>query len=239
MVPQRAARRQITAGPRDSDALVARRQDGRVRPRRRAAADLAAADGGRRSTAVDGHPARRVGLRVVAERPLDRVHVDHARSDIDKKKDAEEPSDVRVITISSTGAMAWVRRAGPAELHLGGRRARGGRRGPESAPVDDRRVQRGDIVWSKDGSKTTTSNRAQELYYNGADNDVYAVNASGGEPVKIASIDGPIRQLALSLDGARLAFVGSINRGADVGERSYSQPDLFVTRVEATRRAGT
>ena len=83
-----------------------------------------------------------------------------------------------------------------------------------------------DTTWSKDGAKIYyTSNRELEPYYKAQDSDVYSIATSGGEPVKIASIDGPIRGLSLSPDGLRLAFVGTLT-GKPI--RSYSQPDLWV-----------
>jgi dipeptidyl aminopeptidase/acylaminoacyl peptidase len=61
---------------------------------------------------------------------------------------------------------------------------------------------------------------------------VAIAGAAGGDIRKIASIDGPISALSLSPDGRRLAFVGEINGGEGVIQRSYSQPDLFITGVE-------
>jgi dipeptidyl aminopeptidase/acylaminoacyl peptidase len=49
--------------------------------------------------------------------------------------------------------------------------------------------------------------------------------------MKVASIDGQMNGLALSPDGGRMAFVGAINSGDGLKQRSYSQPDLFVTRL--------
>ena len=176
------ARGKITAGPRDSDALV---PDGKtvafVRAGERPQIWLLPMEGGEARQLTD--IPRRVGLRVVAERPLDRVHVDHARFG-HRQEERRGGAERRPRDHQGRLPEQWlrVRRAGPAELHLGGRRARGGRRSPKGAPVDDRRVQRGDIVWSKDGSKITSRRTALRSCTTGADNDVYAVNASGGEP---------------------------------------------------------
>ena len=41
--------------------------------------------------------------------------------------------------------------------------------------------------------------------------------------------------LALSPDGTHMAFIGAINQGDGVIHRSYSQPDLFVTRLNPAR----
>ena len=59
------------------------------------------------------------------------------------------------------------------------------------------------------------------------------MKAEGGDVTKIAAINGPMGGLSLSPDGGRMAFSGAINGGGGVSERSYSQPDLFLTRVEA------
>jgi dipeptidyl aminopeptidase/acylaminoacyl peptidase len=155
-------------------------------------------------------------------------------ADFDKKKEGDEPSDVRVITraVYRNNGSGYAEPGRPQHIWLVDIPDAG------TAPRKARQVTTGefsesDIVWSKDGSRIYfTSNRVKEPYYKGADNDIYSLAAAGGEPVKVASIDGPIRQLALSPDGARLAFVGSVNRGPGVAERSYSQPDLFVTSVQ-------
>jgi dipeptidyl aminopeptidase/acylaminoacyl peptidase len=90
-----------------------------------------------------------------------------------------------------------------------------------------------DPVWSKDGSKIYfTSNRVSEPYYAPPDSDLYAVSSSGGDITKIASIDGPIGGMALNPGGNQIAFTGAVNRGEGVPQRSYSQPDLFLTNLE-------
>ena len=63
---------------------------------------------------------------------------------------------------------------------------------------------------------------------------MYSVPASGGDPVKVASIDGPIRGLSISPDGKRLAFVGTLD-GKPI--RSYSEPDLWVMPLDGLERA--
>jgi len=107
--------------------------------------------------------------------------------------------------------------------------------GPQKArAVTAGEFNESDIVWSKDGSKIYfTSLRVSEPYYQSPESDLYAVNSEGGEVTKIAGIGGPIRGLSLSPDGSRMAFEGAIHHGEGVAERSYSQPDLFLTRVEA------
>jgi dipeptidyl aminopeptidase/acylaminoacyl peptidase len=84
--------------------------------------------------------------------------------------------------------------------------------------------------WAPDGSRIYfVSDRVAESYYRPPDADLYSVPAAGGEITKVASIEGPIDQYALSHDGRRIAFTGSVN-GSPV--RSYDQPDLFVVDVQ-------
>jgi len=94
-----------------------------------------------------------------------------------------------------------------------------------------------DIAWSHDGSKIYfTSNRVREPYYEPPHDEIYAVNAAGGDIAKVTGIDGPIHAISLSPDGSRIAFVGSLNRGDGLPQRSYSQPDLFIA---STQRGAT
>jgi len=58
------------------------------------------------------------------------------------------------------------------------------------------------------------------------------VSAAEGSIRKVAGIDGPIGAISLSPDGGHIAFEGSINAGDNLAQRSYSQPDLFITAVE-------
>jgi dipeptidyl aminopeptidase/acylaminoacyl peptidase len=160
--------------------------------------------------------------------------------DFEKKKDDAPPeSDVRVITRAEyrdndqgyldpdRHAHIWIVDA-PRVLDS-----------PQKArPVTTGEFSEGEITWSHDGSKFYfTSDRVKESYYQPPANAIYEVNASGGDIRKVAAIDGGIGGLSLSPDGRRLAFVGSLNRGdlkpgESVIQRSYSQPDLFVTAVE-------
>jgi dipeptidyl aminopeptidase/acylaminoacyl peptidase len=80
--------------------------------------------------------------------------------------------------------------------------------------------------WAPDGAALYfTSNRVSEAYYQANDTDLYRVPAAGGDIAKVASIDGTIGTFALSPDGKRIAFVGTLS-GDPI--RSYSQSDLWV-----------
>ena len=51
----------------------------------------------------------------------------------------------------------------------------------------------GNMQWSADGSQILfVSNRQRDAYYQPADSDLYAVSKEGGEPTRIATIDGNI-----------------------------------------------
>ena len=159
--------------------------------------------------------------------------------DFDKKKDAkdEEESDVRVIVkaayrMNGEGyyepdrpSHIWTVPVPPVPKIPAG---------PERAKqVTTGEFSESDIVWSRDGSKIYfTSNRVREPYYEPPHDEIYAVKAAGGDIAKVAGIDGSIHAISLSPDGSHIAFVGSLNRGDGLRQRSYSQPDLFITPVE-------
>jgi dipeptidyl aminopeptidase/acylaminoacyl peptidase len=85
----------------------------------------------------------------------------------------------------------------------------------------------GSIEWAPDGSRIYfTSDRLAESYYLPQDQDLYSIPAVGGVMTKVASIDGVIGEFAISPDGKRIAFIGTLNASP---VRSYDQPDLFVT----------
>ena len=107
---------------------------------------------------------------------------------------------------------------------------------PKAVP---RRVTSGEFgagnhKWSRDGKQIFfTADRRPEPYYLPNDSDLYAVGRDGGEPRVIASIDGGIGAYAQSPDGKRIAFVGTHHGNP---ERSYSQPDLWVSDLGGAPR---
>jgi dipeptidyl aminopeptidase/acylaminoacyl peptidase len=155
--------------------------------------------------------------------------------DFEKKKDDAPPeSDVRVITRAEyrengEGYLDPERRDHiwivdvPASL-TSAQKAR---------QVTTGEFAESEITWSRDGAKFYfTSDRVKESYYEPPAAAIYEVSVSGGDIHKVTALDGPITALSLSPDGRRLAFVGELNRGEGVIQRSYSQPDLFVTYTE-------
>ena len=86
--------------------------------------------------------------------------------------------------------------------------------------------------WSPDGSRIFfVSNRVKESYYFPNDSDLYSVALGGGEPTRVASIDGTIGNYAFTPDSKRIAFVGTLH-GSPV--RSYSQSDLWVADLPSS-----
>ncbi len=82
-----------------------------------------------------------------------------------------------------------------------------------------------DAMWSKDGKQIYfTTLRVNEPYYDLPKTEIYAVAATGGEAVKINTVEMGMDGLALSPDGKRIAFLGSVNEPVN----SYTQPDLWV-----------
>ena len=153
--------------------------------------------------------------------------------DFDKKDaKAEEPSDVHIINRAAyrSNGSGYLDFDRPAHIW--------------AIPVPDRvdtprkpvqvttgRFSETSITWSRDGSRIYfLSDRDLEPYYSPPSNAVYAVDSNGGDPQRVTGIEGAIRSIALSPDGKQLALVGSLT-GKPI--RSYSQPDLFVSSVDA------
>ncbi len=145
-----------------------------------------------------------------------------------KKKEGERESDVRVITRAtyrsngsgygdpSRHTHIWTI-AVPSEATAL----------PQPKQLTSGEFDEQGIAWSPDGTRLYfSSNRVEEPYYFPQDSDLYFVPASGGDIVKVASIDGSIGGIAPSPDGKRLAFTGTPEK---TPVRSFDQADLFVT----------
>ena len=148
------------------------------------------------------------------------------------KADKEKPrqSDVRVITravyrANGVPGFGYVDPDRPNHVWIVDVPETGG------APARPRQVTSGAFgagnhQWSPDGRQIYfVADRRDEPYYLPADSDLYAVPAGGGEPTRVASIDGNIGAFTVAPEGRRIAFIGTF-RGNP--ERSYSQPDLWV-----------
>ncbi|HUJ50780.1 MAG TPA: S9 family peptidase [Bryobacteraceae bacterium] len=155
-------------------------------------------------------------------------------ADFDKKKDGEEKSDVRVITRAAyrSNGVGYLDPDRPNHIWTVEIPQKPGEV-QKAKQVTTGEFSENDIVWSRDSSQIYfTARRVLEPYYETPHTDLYTVKATGGEATKIAGQDGGIQQMALSPDGTRMAFTGSIDLGKDGVERSYSQPDLFITSLQ-------
>ena len=110
--------------------------------------------------------------------------------------------------------------------------------GPGDSPADalpePRRLTSGPFeesepTWSRDAKQLYfLSDRDLEPYHRPDRSAVYVIPAEGGPIRKVAGIPGTVQDLAVSPDGKRLAFRGTLGEPA----RSFAQPDLYV--VDAT-----
>jgi dipeptidyl aminopeptidase/acylaminoacyl peptidase len=153
--------------------------------------------------------------------------------DLEKKDGKQpEPSDVRVIVraayrANGSGYIDFTRPAHiwtapvPAEIDAP----------QKSTQITSGPFSEADVIWSRDSARLYfVSNRDREPYYRPPVNEVFSVGAQGGTPQRVTGIEGRLGSMALSPDGTRLAFLGSLN-GDPI--RSYSQPDLFVADLAA------
>ncbi|HYL35282.1 MAG TPA: S9 family peptidase [Bryobacteraceae bacterium] len=239
------AARQLTSGPRDSSpewspdgkmiAFVrAAEKDGRPQP---AQIYLLAMEGGEARPLTDlpkgaGGPVWSPDGRMLA------FSSTTVPDDFNQKKDGEEKSDVRVITkaVYRSNGEGYLDPDRPSHIWTV--------EVPKS-PGDAQKARQltsgefseNGMVWSRDSSRIYfTTRRVVEPYYDTPQTDLYAVQASGGDITKITGLEGEMERMALSPDGTRMAFAGSIDIGKDGVERSYSQPDLFVTSLQPGSR---
>ena len=163
-------------------------------------------------------------------KPEDLETKDETEKPPTKTDDRPRKSDVRVITravyrANGVAGSGFVDADRPAQIWTVRLPETGG------TPAAPARVTSGDFAatnhrWSNDGAQIFfVSDRRSESYYYPDDSDIYAVPARGGEPTRIASIDGSIGAFAQSPDGRRIAFFGDEH---GTPERSYTQADLWV-----------
>jgi dipeptidyl aminopeptidase/acylaminoacyl peptidase len=88
----------------------------------------------------------------------------------------------------------------------------------------------GDVFWTHDGSRIYfLTSHVDEPYYETGSTDIYSIatsapTAAATSPEKLATVPMDIGNVALSPDGRRVAFHGSVTQPV----RSYSQPDLWI-----------
>ena len=147
----------------------------------------------------------------------------------DDKKEKPRQSDVRVISravyrANGVPGFGYVDPDRPSHIWVG---AADGTSKPKR--VTSGEFSSGNHKWSRDGKQIFfTADRRREPYYLPNDSDLYAVDRDGGEPTRVASIDGNIGAYAQSPDGKRIAFVGTLH---GTPERSYNQSDLWTVDV--------
>jgi dipeptidyl aminopeptidase/acylaminoacyl peptidase len=148
----------------------------------------------------------------------------------DPKADTPRESDVKVITSAvyrANGVSGWGYTDPDRPPHIWTVAVPSGQADAETPKrLTSGEFPAGNHRWAADGARLYfTANRQRDPYYHPRDNDLFAVPRDGGEPMRVASIDGTIGSYAPSGDGRRIAFVGALHGKP---ERSYSQPDLFV-----------
>ena len=158
-------------------------------------------------------------------------------ADLEKKAKAQDgadpkrESDVRVITrpvyrANGVADFGYVDPDRPAQVWTVEVSAATPSSPPKPTPVTTGEFGAGNHSWSADGSQIYfVADRRPEPYYLPGDSDLHAISRDGGEPMRIASIDGRIGAYAVAPDGKRIAFLGT-EQGKP--ERSYSQTDLWV-----------
>jgi dipeptidyl aminopeptidase/acylaminoacyl peptidase len=88
----------------------------------------------------------------------------------------------------------------------------------------------GEFFWTHDGSRIYyLTSHVVEFYYETPTTEIYSVAPTGGEPQKLTTVAMQIGDLALSPDGKRIAFHGSVSQPI----RSYTQPDLWLMDLTA------
>lgn len=155
------------------------------------------------------------------------------RPDDSDKKEAEEKSDVRVITraVYRSNGAGYNEPDRPSHIWTVSV--------PDAmtAPQKAQRVTAGafsesDVAWSRDGSRIFfVSNRDVEAYYKPPSSTLYSIAAKGSEAMPMLQIpDAQLHNIALDPTGKRVAFVAAEN-GKPI--KSYSQPDLWVAPLDA------
>ena len=145
---------------------------------------------------------------------------------------AAPPSDVRVITSATyrSNGSGWDTPDRPSHLWITD--VKSGSEIAKAVQLTNGKYSEGGAAFAPDGSKIYfTSDRVDEPYYYQGDSDLYSVSSTGGAITKVASINGSIGTPRPSPDGKTIAFNGTLY---GTPERSYDQPDLFVTAADGS-----
>ncbi len=119
------------------------------------------------------------------------------------------------------------------------------------ASGDSRRLTRDDldafeIHWTPDGQalvfQATTTGHIDDEYMNSA---IYSLAAGGGTARVVTSTDGKLADMALSPDGAHLAWLGAVSRNDPLAQSVFVVPlaggearEVFPGRVSGATTAG-
>ncbi|HMK31341.1 MAG TPA: S9 family peptidase [Terriglobales bacterium] len=151
-------------------------------------------------------------------------------SDKSKCNPAEHETDIQVITradfrVNGAGYVDYARPSHIWSIAVAN---------DPQTPSQPKQLTRGefeeeDIVWAPDGSRIYfVSARELEPYYHPPQNKVYSIPAAGGEITEVAGIGGQVESIAISRDGARLAFFGALNTPI----QSFTKTNLWVVDLK-------
>jgi dipeptidyl aminopeptidase/acylaminoacyl peptidase len=140
-----------------------------------------------------------------------------------------KPSDVRIITRATFRADGAGYRDGARHTRIYLVAVRGGREPGAGRQLDGTRISELEPTYSVDGRTLFFRGRdVEEADFTPAKTLLYAVDAGGGTPRIVATIDGDATELSPSPDGRLIAFHGTANA---TPVQSYTQSDLFVVDV--------
>ena len=95
----------------------------------------------------------------------------------------------------------------------------------EPRQLTNGRFDEGKAFWSKDGAQIYfASSHVDEPYYELPKTELYVIPAKGGDAKLLTTIAMGVRNLALSPDGKRAAFIAEVVEPVN----SYTQPDLWT-----------
>ena len=140
-----------------------------------------------------------------------------------------KPSDVRVITRATFRADGAGYRDGARHSRIYLVAVRSGREPVAGRQLDGTRISELEPTYSADGRTLFFRGRdVEETDFTPAKTLLYAVDAGGGTPRIVATIDGAATELSPSPDGRLIAFQGAANV---TPVQSYTQSDLFVVDI--------